>query len=89
MEVAFQIAVSVGTGIPSVALAGKSSGIGCSAMVHGILVRAHDGGVGKVLGRSPLGVLILVGKGAVLVAVAVLLAALMHLKSSSSDFKEA
>ncbi len=85
MEVAFQVAVGVGTGITPVALAGKASCIGGPAIIEGILVRAHDAGVGKGFGGSPLGVLVLVGKRAVLVAVTVLLGALMDLESGSSS----
>ena len=84
MEVAFQVAVGVGTGITPVALAGKASCIGGPAIIEGILVRAHDAGVGKGFGGSPLGVLVLVGKR-VLVAVTVLLGALMDLESGSSS----
>ena len=68
------------------ALAGKASRIGGPAIVEGVLIGAHDAGVGKVLGRPPLGVFILVGKGAVLVTVAVLLGAFVDLRGSSSDF---
>ena len=60
-------------------LAGKASCIGGSAIVEGVLVGAHDAGVGKISGRSPLGILVFVSKGAVLVAVAVLLGAFMDL----------
>ena len=76
---ALEVAVGVGAAVPSVALAGIAPGVGGLAVVEGVLVWAHDAGVGEGIWRPPLGVLILVSKRAVLVAVAVLLAAIMHL----------
>ena len=87
VKVALQVAMGVCTGITPVTLAGKAPRVGGSAVVEGILVGAHDAGVGVILRRPPLGILILVGKGAVLVAVAVLLGAFMDLQCI--DLKEA